>query len=574
MGKLKSIKFLMIIYFTAIITIGMVFTGITLYQKFNETARKYASQSVDQLASQVKYSVDTYTRNMMDISNTLYYRIIKNQNITGNTFTPQMRVIQTTNNNIANLAIFKSTGELIAASKYSKVKETTDIRQQAWFKNAMEKPENIHFTSPHKQNLFEEDDAWVISLSRVVSLNEDGEIIQGILLVDMNLNGIKNICDPIAEGKTGNVYILTPEGDMIYGDTDALFSEYGISSIERLKAKQIASEKEKFILTSKTAGYTGWRIVGVWQLDKLLMTFTEIKDFLILVLLIAMIMCILGTLYISSRLSRPLYRLQKSMKLVEQGNFDIRAEEDGEYVVSELSKTFNKMLVRIRELMDEIVKEQDHKRKNEVEILQSQINPHFLYNTLDSIIWLVEDEKVDEATQMITALSRFFRISISSGRNIITVREELEHARNYLAIQKIRYKNKFNYEIIVDDDVLEAKTIKLLLQPLIENALYHGIEYIHYEGHIVIKAYQEDNLLVYEVQDNGIGMREETRARLFDESYHITTKGSGVGVKNVNKRIQLYYGIKYDMEVISELEEGTTILIRIPLTYNEEDVGR
>ncbi|MHC1747805.1 MAG: sensor histidine kinase [Cellulosilyticaceae bacterium] len=567
MGKLKSIKFLMIAYFTTIIAIGMLFTGITLYQKFNETAKKYASQSVDELASQVKYSVDTYTRNMMDVSNTLYYKIIKNQNITNNTFTPQMSVIQTTNNNIANLAIFKSTGELIAASKYSKIMETTDVTNETWFENAMEIPENIHFTSPHKQNLFKGDDAWVISLSRVVSLNEDGEIIQGVLLVDMNLKGIKNICDPIAEGKTGDIYILTPDGGLVYGNKGTLLNQINTNSIENLREGIQVIEGENVILTVKTAGYTGWKIVGVWQLDKVLMTFEEVKDFLILVLLVGIAMCILGTLYISSRLSSPLYRLQKSMKLVEQGNFDIRVEENGEYVVSELSKTFNKMVLRIRELMDEIVKEQDHKRKNEIEILQSQINPHFLYNTLDSVIWLVEDEKVEEATQMITALSRFFRISISSGRNIITVKEELEHARNYLAIQKIRYKNKFTYDIVGEEKVLNAKTIKLLLQPIIENALYHGIEYIHYEGHILIHAYQENDSLIYKIEDNGIGMREETRQRLFDESFNVITKGSGVGVKNVNKRIQLYYGMDYGMKVESELEEGTTIWIKIPLLY-------
>lgn len=263
----------------------------------------------------------------------------------------------------------------------------------------------------------------------------------------------------------------------------------------------------------------------------------------------------------------PLYKLQKSMKLVEQGNFDIRIEEGGEYVVRELSKTFNKMVVRTRELMDEIVKEQDDKRKKELDVLQSQINPHFLYNTLDSIIWLVEDERITEATQMITALSRFFRIGISSGRTVITVREELEHARNYLAIQKIRYKNKFDYKIEADPRTLEAKTIKLILQPLIENALYHGIEYIQHKGEILIEAYIEDNNLIYKIRDNGVGMTEETKNRIFDDDYQVKTKGSGVGVKNVNQRIKLYYGPDYGMRIESELEEGTTVYIKMPLRY-------
>ena len=187
------------------------------------------------------------------------------------------------------------------------------------------------------------------------------------------------------------------------------------------------------------------------------------------------------------------------------------------------------MVLRIRELMEEIVKEQDSKRKKEMEVLESQINPHFLYNTLDSIIWLVEDERVEEATLMITALSRFFRISISSGRTIITVGEELEHARNYLSIQKIRYKNKFEYDIIVDEEIINAKTIKLILQPLIENALYHGIEYIHHKGHILIEVWHEEDTLIYKIQDNGVGMTETVKEKLFDQEAKITTKGSGEG---------------------------------------------
>ena len=278
----------MVAYFTTIITIGMLFTGITLYEKFNQTAEKYATQSVDQLITQVKYSLDTYTRNMMDVSNTLYYKIIKNHNITDNNFTPQMNVIQTTNNHIAGLAIFKDTGELIAASKYSKIKETTDVTRQEWFESAMQKPENVHFSSPHRQNLFEEYEPWVVSLSRVVSLNQDGSIIQGILLVDMNLTGIKNICDPIAQGENGDIYIIAPNGEVVYEKEGSDIFANGIEKMGNLKEGIKVLEDKETLSVIKTAGYTGWKIVALWQLDKVLITFTEVKNFLILVLLIGL----------------------------------------------------------------------------------------------------------------------------------------------------------------------------------------------------------------------------------------------------------------------------------------------
>lgn len=564
MGKIRSLKSMMIIYFTIIMTVALLFTGFALYEKINTTTKDYACLTVDQLTDQIKYSLDTYVKNMMNISNTLYYKIIKNENISDNNFASQMQVVQMTNSDIASLSIFRSNGELVSNSKYLSAKENLNVYQEEWFKKALDIPENVHFSTPHIQDLFQDYSPWVVSLSRAVSLNQDGRIIQGVLLVDMNLTGIENICKMSSVENTGDIYIVAPTGELIYGD-DSKKNEYGIQDVSKLKDGVSILDGEESILTVKTVGYTGWKIVGIWHLDKILFNFNDLSNFLIGIVAIGIIMCVLGTLYISSKLSSPLYRLQKSMKMVEKGIFDVQIDENGEYIVSELSKTFNKMVNRIQGLMEEILKEQEGKRKKELEALQAQINPHFLYNTLDAIIWLAEDERTEEAVQMITALSRFFRIGISSGRNIITVREEAEHAKNYLDIQKIRYKNRFTYEINIEEEVLNAKTIKIILQPIIENALYHGIEYIYHQGTIIINIYRNDNKLIYEIRDNGVGMSEETRQKLLVGSDDIQTKGSGVGVKNVNERIKLYYGKTYGMRVVSERDEGTIVYLELPL---------
>ena len=308
-------------------------------------------------------------------------------------------------------------------------------------------------------------------------------------------------------------------------------------------------------------------ILGSWNLDKVLFNFIELQNFLFIVIFLGTILCILATLYISGRLSAPLYKLQKSMKLVEEGKFDIQIEEHGEYIVSELSKTFNNMVKTIKRLMKEIIVEQDEKRKKELDALQSQINPHFLYNTLDSIIWLAENDRTEDSILMTTALSRFFRIGISSGRNIITVGEEFEHIRNYLSIQNIRYKNRFDYIITLPDDLLGAKTLKLILQPVVENALYHGLEYMYDRGEIRIEASSNNNILLFTIADNGVGMSEDTLDKLFDKRKIGKSKGSGVGIKNVNERIKLCYGQQYGMSVESELEEGTKVYIQIPLLH-------
>ena len=560
----------MVICFSAITSVTMTITGVSLYNKFNSLAKAHASESVEQLTTQVQYNLNTYTKNMITISNTLYYKIIKTQNISNNTFASQMSTIQTTNSDIAGLVIFDRNGKLIASGKYNKLKEDVNISEQEWFGRALAKPENVHFSGAHKQDLFEDYDPWVISLSTAVSLNKDGKIIQGVLLVDMNLSAIEDICRPIIDSNMGNLSIVTSEGNLIYGDGDERFISTMLEDVMASEdGKQIKTiGKDKIIFTLKTAGYTGWKIIGSWNLDKVLFNYMELQNFLVVIIFLGTILCILATLYISARLSDPLYKLQKSMKLVEEGMFDIQVDENGEYIVSELSKTFNKMVKRINKLMKDIVIEQDEKRKKELEALQSQINPHFLYNTLDSIIWLAENDRVEDSILMTTALSRFFRIGISSGRNIITVKEEFEHIRNYLSIQNIRYKNRFDYIIIVPDELLAAKTLKLVLQPVVENALYHGLEYMYDRGEIVIEASAQDNILLYTIKDNGVGMTPETLEKLFDNQKAIKSKGSGVGIKNVNERIKLYYGEKYGMTVESKLEEGTAVYIQLPLVYD------
>ena len=223
------------------------------------------------------------------------------------------------------------------------------------------------------------------------------------------------------------------------------------------------------------------------------------------------------------------------------------------------------MARQIRVLMNDIVTEHEAKRKQEFDTLQSQINPHFLYNTLDIIVWMIENEQKAEAVKVVTALARFFRISLSKGKSIITVHDELEHVRNYLMIQHMRFKNKFSYYIDAADDCLELASLKLMLQPLVENAIYHGMEFMDGDGEITLKVWKEGGDLYFTVRDNGLGMTREQVESLFSDSILVTSKkGSGIGVKNVNERIKLYFGEEYGLRIDSEPDEGTEITIRLP----------
>ena len=212
------------------------------------------------------------------------------------------------------------------------------------------------------------------------------------------------------------------------------------------------------------------------------------------------------------------------------------------------------------------MREQEEKRKSELDALQSQINPHFLYNTLDSIMWMIESERYEEAISMVHALGKLFRISLSKGKNIITVGDELLHARSYLDIQNYRLQNKFTSYFDVEEGIEKYKTIKLIIQPLIENAIYYGMEYMDGEGEIYIRAYTRGNDLFMEVQDNGPGMPREQVEKLLLEDTETRSKGSGIGLRNVHQRIQLYFGWDYGLEIVSEPDEGTTVRIHLPKT--------
>ena len=215
------------------------------------------------------------------------------------------------------------------------------------------------------------------------------------------------------------------------------------------------------------------------------------------------------------------------------------------------------------------------KRKSEFDTLQSQINPHFLYNTLDIIVWMIENENSDKAVNIVTALAKFFRISLSKGKNIITVKDEVEHVRNYLMIQNMRFKNRFEYSIDVDEKVLSYSSLKLMLQPLVENAIYHGMEFMDGDGEIDVKVFKEDNSLYFTITDNGLGMSEDMVETLLSKDFVPSKKGSGIGVKNVNERIKLYFGSEYGLKVESEPDEGTKITIHLPaVVYGENDEDR
>ncbi|MBN1992839.1 MAG: sensor histidine kinase [Anaerolineae bacterium] len=279
---------------------------------------------------------------------------------------------------------------------------------------------------------------------------------------------------------------------------------------------------------------------------------------------------IAAALVISRSIYIPIKKLHNVTTTITQNDLQVLVTSDNVDEITELGMTFNVMIGKIRELLEAKVKEQENLKKSEFRVLQAQINPHFLYNTLDTIVWMAESQKTDQVVDLVSALSSFFRISLSKGKDWITIREEVEHTRSYLAIQKMRYRNILDYNIELDESVLDGTILKLTLQPLVENALYHGIKYKRSGGTITVRVKREnENLVLFEVEDDGVGFTPyklgQIQAKMNDDSDEIILKESGFGLENVNKRIKLYYGKQYGLSIASQYREGTRVTLAIPL---------
>lgn len=579
----SSIQVILSLSFTAVAVAGMIFLGLTLFLRFSASNNAQLAKNSQRVLAQVNLNLDAYLRGMMRVSDTMYYRVIKNADLDSDSLDAQMALLYENNrDSLVSIAVFAQSGELVSATPLATLKKSVSPQRQDWFAAAVDRIENLHFSTPHVQNLFEDPDyryRWVVSLSRQVELTRAGSIEGGVLLVDMSFSGIEQICKDVELASSdGYLYLIDGDGEIIYHPRQQLIYAGLLEENNRTAAGyEDGSHAETFggakrQVTVKTVGYTGWKLVGVVPADNIWDNYGQLLLFFLFVVLFSIFLLVFVNLHLSERISVPIKTLERAVKELEAGREEVDIDVSGPYEIERLGHSIRSMVSTMRHLMDDIIEQEAQKRRSELDVLQSQINPHFLYNTLDSVVWMTENGRTDEAILMVTSLARFFRISLSRGSNIIPIADELEHARHYLTIQKMRYKNKFSAVIAAEDGVEGLYTIKLIVQPILENAIYHGMAYADGDGEIAVRARRDGEDVVIEVADNGPGMPEETVERLLDQSYAAApgTKGSGIGLRNVHQRIRLTFGEEYGLAIHSEPDAGTTVCIRLPVLEGPE----
>ena len=554
-----------------ITTLGIVMTVLFVtstvyYTVFSNRINSLIESQSREINKQIVLNYESYINSVIETSN---YIQASSLNLDVEDSYDELQDIYHYNSEIkkdvVSIFLFDENGEKILGNSPDNSR-FYDISDENWFYKALREKTTFHFSAPHRQSLVNNGDEEVISVSRSVKYSESGIEKDGILLIELNFRNLTDLADKTNLGIGGHILILNDEDSIIYlsgkRNREEVPESIDIAVNNYLGGFKTRIDSMEMYVNINTLIQTRWRIVTINNVNELSLARNE----MLIILFAIFILSFAGTAFvsfvISRRITEPLFQLKKSMLKIERGDFHTTVEVSGQKEVVRLSMAFNRMLEEISRLMSRVVNEQKEKRKTELKALQNQINPHFLYNTLDSIVWLAENKRTDDVITTVIALARFFRISISKGATYIPVKDEISHIKNYLTIQKIRYVDKFEYTFEIDPEVYDFKVMKLILQPIVENAIYHGVG--DETEQITIRSYLEGDFLVFEVENSGYGITDER----IEEIYQVL-KGehskSSVGMRNVYLRLKLFYGDEADIRITSELDEMTLIRLLIPV---------
>lgn len=419
-------------------------------------------------------------------------------------------------------------------------------------------------SQPHVNTLYQNKYPWVVTIAKKEYSNLFSQ--QVFVAIDFKFSSIAKYIDKVSIGQRGYCYIVNSKGQIIYHpQQQMLFS--GLKEENSFEISELSDgihRKKDNIYNISSLDSCNWKIVGVSFNDEITQAVkSQVAVGLIFALLFSAFMSAVIYFLLSRTVTRPVRRLVASMQKFEKQaeTYEYKADMSNVAEFQTLSTSFEHMVLMIQSLVEKVHNEEIVLRKTELKALQAQINPHFLYNTLDSIQWMCEQDNSKDAVKMVGALAKLFRISISHGNEFIAISDELKHAESYLIIQSYRYKNQFTYSFDVDKSVLDCMCNKITIQPFIENAIYHGLDRMVDEGEIKIIVERRGKDIAIIVKDNGLGMTEEQCKAVLQKG---RSDSKGIGVKNVDDRLKIYFGEEYGITIDSELDVGTTVTIKIP----------
>ena len=476
--KSGNIQSIIMLSFSLLSLAIMLVTVVVMYIKFADASQDSIIESNHKVMDQTIDSVESYLVNMRQVSDSAYYNVIKENDILkqSDSIHDGMSLLYESNKEyLRSIALYNQYGSLIAAEPVVSQKEDPDVTKQDWFIEAMERMENIHFSTPHVQNLFDDGSMryhLVISSSRAVELTSGSESQMGVMLVDMDYSSVSRMLERInTSGKGQYYYLCDANGNIIYHPHQIQF-DGDVPENSDVAAKSQNSIYDDYLngvhrkIMVDTISYTGWKLVCVMPYSIFTNKMADVKQFVFVIMIIMAMMFVWINRVIAIRISKPIMKLDDSVKRYENGN-EADIYVGGSSEIRHLGYSIRNSYKQNNELMKKIVWEQNERRKSELDVLQSQINPHFLYNTLTMICGMAAEGMTDKIILVTGALSQIFRYSIK-GNDLVSLREELEIVKSYLMIQKERFADRFTIEYNFSDDAYDCLIPKMVIQPLVD----------------------------------------------------------------------------------------------------------
>ncbi|MHB9782230.1 cache domain-containing sensor histidine kinase [Streptococcus sp. 10F2] len=451
---------------------------------------------------------------------------------------------------LVSAVLVTKSGQVIATDSSISMKTSSDMMAESWYQEAID-TNGSPVLIPAQQGGRSQENQWLISVTQEVR-DKSGKNL-GVLRLDLSYDTLANYLDHLKLGEDGFAFILNEQKEFVYHPQHTVYL-----SSQEMKEQEPFIQEENGYVAGNTYVYqndipgTTWRLIGVASLEALGQLQTKLMKTFLGLSFLALLLTASGLWIILRQWARPLKDFQQTILKVGTGQVHLRAKEEGAPELVQLASNFNQMLNQMEQLMLTIKEEEQEVRRYELRALASQINPHFLYNTLDTIVWMAELQKGPKVVELTKSLAHYFRLALNRGHEQIRLQDEIDHVRQYLFIQQERYGKKLTYEIRENPDFADFLLPKLVLQPLVENAIYHGIKQIQGTGIIKINVRSLAGNLVISVSDNGPGFAEV-------KEEEIRLKLGGVGLTNVDQRLKLQFGDDYHMEIQSPPDGWTTV---------------
>lgn len=553
--RFKLTSYTILCFFLFLCSISAIASGL-----YYTSVAQIIDEQIINTSKQVVSNYELYFDSAIEVSNSIQTKIDNRDVLSEKTaIRSYFDDVKSIKGEILSIAFYDENGDLIVADSTFDTVNNDNVYESNSFQNAINEPMINIFSGVGFEN-----DRYAFTLSRYMSFNRSEN--HGVALIEFDFTKIVRLIYQSDLGENGHIAIFDRDYNVVYSSLPELIDE-DLNETKKLVlgSTGVTINHQSFNLYISTITNTGWKVSVFTNNSQI---YSVLYNFIIIVIITILLLSILYIFIvyvIVKQVTYPLYRLQAEMNKVKDLNYEVNRSKlkKGSKEIIQLDATFNEMMRRIRYLADKLLQEQENQRKSELKALQNQINPHFLYNTLDSIIYMIDKGENQKAEEMIVALSKFFRISISRGKAIIPLKDEVEHVRNYLLIQKIRFGDQFTYSINVDPSLYQYSCIKLILQPLVENAIEHGLNDNESGGQIEIIGTQNESYIILKIKDNGYGISEDKLEQIY-KSFHDDSIHQGVGLKNVYQRIKIYYGEEADIKIDSLFDEGTIISIYIP----------